>query len=136
MIRLTWKFVWLERLGWVLGCWVVLMLTGAIATYQGIWGGWTWVLLHICPLWLCLSGLGYSVTGVGLRSRLFLILGVTHGLMLPVLEILPAWKPLLTGLIISGSAFLIAEFQWDANGVCGYQLQTQADSADGEWVSG
>lgn len=123
MIGLTWNFVRLERLRWVLGSWAGLMLLGAISTYQGIFSGWSWALIYICPLWLGLSGLGYLVTGVGLRSRLFLLLGLIHIATIALLPIMPLWQPLVTGLVISSSAFSIAEFQWDANGVCGYQTQ-------------
>lgn len=123
MMQLTWKFVVFERLGWVLGSWAILMSSGAIATLQGMFGGWTWALINICPLWLSLSGLGYLVTSLGMRSRLFLLLSLIHLLGIMVLPSFPAWKPLITGFIISGSAFFIAEFQWDANGVCEYQMQ-------------
>lgn len=123
MVLLTWRFARFERLNWVLCSWAGLMLTGAIATYQGVFGGWTWALIHVCALWLGLSGIGYCVTGVGMRSRLFLLLALIHFLTISLLPLFPAWKPLVTGLVISISAFLIAEFQWDANGVCGYQLQ-------------
>lgn len=123
MMLLTWKFVLFERLGWVLGIWALLMSLGAIATCQGIFGGWTWALINICPLWLSLSGLGYFATSLGMRSRLFLLLSLIHLVGIMLLPYFPAWKPLMTGLIISGSAFFVAEFQWDANGVCGYQMQ-------------
>lgn len=122
MVGLTWKFARFERLNWVLSSWAGLMLTGAIATYEGVFGGWTWILVQVCPLWLGLSGIGYLVTGMGMRSRLFVLLGLIHLITITLLPFIPAWKPLATGLVISMSAFLIAEFQWDANGVCGYQL--------------
>lgn len=122
MVGLTWQFVRLERLSWVLGSWAGLMLAGAIATYLGTFGGWNWALLNICPLWLGLSATGYLVTSIGMRSRLFLLLSIVHWLTISILPSFPYWNPLITGLVISGSAFLIAEFQWDANGVCGYQL--------------
>jgi len=124
MTALTWQFVRFERLSWVLISWASLMLTGAITTYQGVFGGWNWALIHICPLWLGFSGIGYLLTGVGMRSRLFVLLGLIHLITITLLPLIPAWKPLTTGLVISLSAFLIAEFQWDANGVCGYQLQS------------
>lgn len=122
-ILLTWQFALLERLSWVLASWATLMLFGVIVTYQGMFGGWSWALIHICPLWLGLSGIGYLITSLGMRSRLFLLLSLMHVGMIVLLPSFPSWKPLLTGLMISGSTFLIAEFQWDANGVCGYQLQ-------------
>ncbi|MDX2239761.1 MAG: hypothetical protein NW224_03655 [Leptolyngbyaceae cyanobacterium bins.302] len=129
-ILLTWRFAFLERLSWVLISWAALMLLGAIATYQGMFGGWYWVLMHICPLWLGLSGVGYLITSLGMRSRLFLLLSLVHLGAIALLPSFPSCKPLLTGLIISGSAFLIAEFQWDANGVCGYQMQTYDSLAE------
>lgn len=121
-VGLTWRFALVERLSWVLGSWATLMLLGTIATYQGMFGGWTWILPQICSFWLGLSAIGYLVTGFGMRSRLFLLLSLIHLLAIGLLPYFPAWQPLLAGLVISGSAFSIAEFQWDANGVCGYQL--------------
>jgi hypothetical protein len=123
-VGLTWRFALVERLSWVLGSWILLMLSGAIVTYQGIFGSWAWILPQICPIWLSLSGIGYLMTGFGMRSRLFLLLSLVHLAAIVILPYFPAWKPFITGLVISGSAFLIAEFQWDANGVCSYPIQT------------
>lgn len=130
MFLLTWEFARFERLSWVLASWAGLMLFGAIATYQSIFGGWTWALIHICPIWLGLSGCGYLATGFGMRSRLFLLLSVPHLLAIPLLPLFPAWNPLITGSVISLSAFFIAELQWDANGVCEYQKVTTVAIAD------
>ena len=124
MVVLTWQFAWVERLSWVLGCWAGLMVLGEIATYLGMFGGWNWALINVCPLWLGLSATGYFVTSIGMRSRLFLLLSLVHLLTIWLLPAFPAWKPLITGMVISSSAFLIAELQWYANGVCGYQMTT------------
>lgn len=123
MIALTWWFVTSERISWVLGCWAGLMLGGVVITDLGVFWGWGQILANICPLWLWLSAGGYLLMGMGMRSRLFLLISLLHGLTIGFLPYVPTWQPLITGLIISGSAFLIAELQWDANGVCGYQTQ-------------
>lgn len=124
MSLLTWYFVTSERITWVLGCWAALMLCGAIGTDLAVFFGWMPILINICPLWLWLNAAGYLLTGVGLRSRLFLLIGLLHLLAIGLLPHAPTWQPLITGVVISGSAFLLAELQWDANGVCGYQPQT------------
>jgi len=126
MLFLTWSFARYERLSWVLASWTGLMLIGAIVTYQGMFGGWSWALIHICHLWLGLSGVGYLVTGMGMRSRLFLLLSALHFAAIALLPIFPGWNPLITGIVISLSAFFIAELQWDANGVCEYQAKSAA----------
>ena len=86
-----------------------------------IWYGWGAMLCNLCPLWLTLCGIGYLITGVGMRSRLILLCSAIHFLVIGLLSFLPTYQLLLTGIVISGSVFLLAEFQWDSNGVCNYQ---------------
>lgn len=121
MAALTWQFSILERLGWILGGWVFLMVTGAVLTCASIFYGWGQVLMNICPLWLGLSAIGYGLTGLRMRSRLFLVMSLLHVGAIALLPYTQGWQPLLTGFVISGSTFLIAEFQWDAEGVCASQ---------------
>lgn len=118
MVALTWHFSVVERLGWLLGSWAFLMGVGASVTCASLFCGWGSVLMNICPLWLGLSAVGYGLTGIRMRSRMFFILSLWHLLAIVLLPYVPGWQPLLTGVVISGSSFLIAEFQWDAEGVC------------------
>lgn len=118
MVTLTWRFSILERLRWVLGGWTFLMGVGVLLTCASIFLGWGQVLMNICPLWLGLSALGYGLTGVRMKSRMFFVLSLFHLLAIALLPYAPTWQALITGVIISGSAFSIAEFQWDAEGVC------------------
>lgn len=124
MMTLTWHFSRIERLNWVLYTWLGLMLAGIGLTDAGIFLHWGQVLLRICPLWLGLSAIGYVVTGIGMRSRTFILLGAVHLLTVWLLPLAAGWQQLVTGAVISSSVLLMAELQWDANGVCGYQQET------------
>lgn len=118
MVLLTWQFSRAEGISWILLSWVVLMGLGALVTDLGVFLAWGEILIRICPLWLGLCGIGYLLTGVGMRSRTFLLAGVLHLLAIWFLPYVGPWQPLTTGLIISGSVVLIAELQWDSSGVC------------------
>lgn len=120
-VALTWNFTAVERLTWVLYSWISLMVLGALITDLSILLHWGTVLLHICSLWLGLSAVGYLITGWGMRSRTLLFIGLLHLFTISLLPYFMGWQPLITGIVISGSAFLIAELQWDSYGVCGYQ---------------
>ncbi len=115
---LTWYLTKVETLSWILYSWAGLMGIGILLTDLGIFLGWGQILMHICPLWLGLSAIGYGVMGVGMRSRAFLLVSLLHLLTIGLLPYLNPWQPLVTGLIISGSVFLIAELQWDADETC------------------
>ncbi|MBD2089701.1 hypothetical protein H6F67_07525 [Microcoleus sp. FACHB-1515] len=125
MIGLTWYFAKVERLNWVLYSWIALMLIGISITDLALLQHWGQVLLNVCPLWLGLSGIGYAVTGIGMRSRMFLLLGVLHLIAIWLLPLVAPWQQITTGFVISFSVLLMAELQWDANGVCGYQTASQ-----------
>lgn len=120
MVALTLQLTLQERLTWVLYGWSLLMLVGTAITDLSLLLGWGRVLGHLCPLWLGLSGVGYLITGLGMRSRAFLLIAAAHFLTISGLPAVGLWQPLTTGIVISGSALLIAEIQWDANGVCGH----------------
>ena len=105
------------------------MLLGAVVTDLSRFLGWGRVLGHVCHLWLGVSGVGYLITGWGMRSRAFLLFAAIHLLTLQLLPAVGPWQPLTTGLVISGCALLIAEIQWDANGVCGHPIAAEAGEA-------
>lgn len=113
MVILTHFWVKVERLRWVLYAWVVLMLGGVLVTDLGIFCGWGQVLMHLSDLWLGLSAIGYFCTGVGLRSRAFIVAGIFHLLGIAVLPYFIGWQFLTTGLIMTASLLVFAESQWD-----------------------
>lgn len=125
MIMLTWFFTTVEGLTWLLYGWSLLMAIGMLITDLSLLLQWGQVLGQICPLWLILSGIGYLITGVGMRSRAFLLIGVVHFLAIGILPAVGMWQPLITGIVISGSTLLVAEVQWDSHGVCGNPRLTQ-----------
>lgn len=125
MMRLTWRFTREEHIVWILYSWVFLMLTGTVITDLSVFLGWGEVLIRICPLWLGLSAVGYFLTGLGMQSRTFIGVSILHLLTVFLLPYVGIWKPLVTGILIGGTVLLIAELQWDSNGVCQRQNRLQ-----------
>ena len=113
MVVSTWFWVSVERLRWVVYCWVILMLGGVAITDLSICLAWGEVLMRLCPLWLGISAVGYLCTGLGLGSRTFLVIGVIHLLGIFVLDYIPGWQFLTTGILIAMSLLLLAQLQWD-----------------------
>jgi hypothetical protein len=129
MAALTYAYSKLERLGWVLHTWIYLILFGLLLTDLGIFCGIGQILIHICPLWLGLSAIGYGCTGIGMRSRTFILASLIHAAAIPALSWVGGWQPLTTGIVISLTVILIAELQWDAHGVCGHTQPLQSAQA-------
>ncbi len=113
MIVLTHFWVKVERLRWVLYAWSFLMLCGVAITDFGIYYGSGIVLMHLCHLWLGLSAVGYFCTGIGLRSRAFIMAGLFHILGIAILPFCIGWQFLATGSIMSANLLMFAETQWD-----------------------
>ena len=113
MSTLTYFWVKVERLRWVLYAWIVLMLGGVAITDYGIYYGSATILTYLCHLWLGLSALGYFCTGVGLRSRAFIIAGLFHALGIAILPLCVGWQFLATGLVMTINLLMFAETQWD-----------------------
>lgn len=113
MFILTHYWVKVERLRWVLYTWVGLMLGGAVVTDLGIWLGWGLVLMYLCHLWLGLSAVGYICTGIGLRSRAFIVAGLVHISGILALPYCVGWQFLTTGLVMTANLWMFAETQWD-----------------------
>jgi hypothetical protein len=95
------------------------MVLGLVITDLSIFLGWGDVLMYLCPLWLGLVAIGYFCTGVGMRSRTLMLLGLVHLLSIWILPYVGSWQFLTTGIIMGGSVLLLAEFQWDSSGTCG-----------------
>ncbi len=113
MSVLTHFWVKVERLRWVLYAWSFLMLCGVAITDFGIYFGSGIVLMHLCHLWLGLSAVGYFCTGIGLRSRAFIMAGLFHVLGIAILPFCIGWQFLATGLVMSANLLMFAETQWD-----------------------
>ncbi len=113
MTILTHFWVKVERLRWVLYSWIVLMLGGVAITDLGIYYGSGTILMHLCDLWLILSAVGYFCTGIGLRSRAFVISGLFHLAGMAILPLFIGWQFLVTGLMMTANLLMFAETQWD-----------------------
>ncbi|HEY9643646.1 MAG TPA: hypothetical protein V6C57_24365 [Coleofasciculaceae cyanobacterium] len=123
--RLSWCWVTVEQLRWVVYTWVALMLGGIALTNWGIFGGGWVVLPHLCSLWLWLSAVGYLVTAWGMKSRAFLLNGLLHLGGICLLPYVASWQFLFTGLITAGSLLLLAEVQWDMESTSDFQQLTE-----------
>lgn len=113
MIILTNFWVTVERLRWVLYTWIVLMLAGVGITDFGLYSGSGTILMNLCPIWLALSAVGYFATGLGLRSRAFMLAGLFHLLGIVILPLCIGWQFLVTGLVMTANLLMFAETQWD-----------------------
>lgn len=126
MFRMTYFWVKVEQLRWVLYTWSFLMLGGVVLTDLSIFLGWGQILIHLCHLWLGLSAIGYLVTGIGLRSRALITSATIHFLGLFALPYFMGWQFLLTGIIMTASLLVFAEIQWDMRPPLGnYALLTE-----------
>ncbi len=113
MVVLTWFWVSVEKVRWLIYCWVILMLGGVFITDASIFLGWGEILMHLCPLWLGLSSIGYLCTALALRSRTFLMTAMIHLLGIIFMPCFDQWQFLATGVIIMMSLLILAEWQWD-----------------------
>lgn len=124
MVFLTHFWVKVERLQWVLYCWVILMLGGVVLTDLSIFLSWGEILMRLCPLWLGLSAFGYFCTGVGMRSRAFILAGLVHLLGIAALPYAGSLQFLATGIMMGVSLLMFAEVQWDMRPPIQYNLLT------------
>jgi hypothetical protein len=124
-VQLSWYWVSVEQLRWVVYLWVTLMLGGIGMTNLGIFGGWWLMLPYLCPLWLGLSALGYLGTAWGLRSRAFLFMALFHVVGIGLLPFVMQWQYLITGLLTAVPLFLLAEVQWDMESLSSYPVLTE-----------
>ena len=124
MVVLTHFWVKVERLRWVLCCWVTLMMGGVALTDLSIFLSWGQILMHLCPMWLGLSAIGYICTGIGMRSRAFTLASLVHLLGIAVLPYLGSWQFLSTGIVIAASLLVFAGVQWDMRPPIQYEFLT------------
>jgi hypothetical protein len=125
MVVLTHFWVKVERLKWLLYCWVMLMVTGVVVTDLSIFLGWGEVLMNLCPMWLGLSAVGYFCTGIGMRSRAFSLAGIVHLLAIILLPYVGGLQFITTGLVMAANLLMFAEVQWDMRPPISYNLLTR-----------
>ena len=113
MAVLTLFWVKVERVSWILYCWAILMIAGLVLTDCSIFAGWGGLLLHLCDLWLGVRAIGYLLTGLGLRSRAFVSIGLAHLGAIGLLPFVAPWQYLTAGIVIAGSLLLLSQLQWD-----------------------
>ena len=113
MVSMTYSWVKIERLIWVLYGWVILMLLGLLLTDLAIFLSWGKLLANLCPLWLGMSGIGYLGTGFAVRSRALLAASLFHLLGILIVPFTSSWSFLFTGTVMVFSLLVLAELQWD-----------------------
>jgi hypothetical protein len=113
MVGLAWFWATVERLRWIIHGWAALMGLGILYTDLGILGGWWQLLPYLCPFWLGVGAVGYWFTGLGMRSRAFLVTGSLHLVGIALLPYVGGWQYLSTGAVMAGSLWVLSEVQWD-----------------------
>ena len=124
MVSLTYSWVKIKRLTWVLYGWVILMLLGLMLTDLGFFLGWEKVLANLGLLWLGMSGIGYFETGFAVRSRAILAASLFHLAAILILPSIGGWSFLFTGAVIVFSLLVLAELQWDMRHPINYAALT------------
>ncbi len=121
-IAFTHYWAKVERLSWVVYFWSSLMMAGVAITDWGVYQSQANILVHLCPIWLGLSAIGYIATGLGLRSRALLLSGIAHLLGIAALNHFEGWQFLATGMLMGSSLILLAEMQWDMRPPIDYSI--------------
>lgn len=129
MVRLTTFWARVERLLWLVYGWAALMLGGALLTDLGIFLQWGAILANLCPLWLGLSAIGYLCTGLSIQSRALILIGLIHLASIWYVQYFVAWQFLVTGIIIGGSLFLLAQVEWDMRPPIEYAVLSEEQKA-------
>ena len=124
IVSMTYSWVKIERVTWVLYGWVILMLLGLLLTDLGIFLSWEKVLPNLCPLWLAISGIGYLGTGFAARSRALLATSFFHLSGILILPYTSGWSFLFTGAVMVFSLLVLAELQWDMRHPINYAALT------------
>lgn len=113
MVVLNYSWTFREGISWLLYLWAGLMLVGIIITDLVIAYSWGVMLENLCDLWLILNVIGYGLTGLGMRSRAFLLSAIVHGLTIVILPLFIEWQFLVTGIVMASNLLIFAERQWD-----------------------
>ncbi|MCU0549748.1 MAG: hypothetical protein MUC48_10420 [Leptolyngbya sp. Prado105] len=120
MMKLSQCWRTIKPLSDVIDAWVILMLVGIILTDLSIFLSWGEILARLCSLWLGINAIGYVYTGMRIRSRAFVLIGLLNLFAIALLPHVGVWQFLTTGLISGISALLVAELQWDSGDVCAH----------------
>ncbi len=118
MIQLADFYLRVEPLRQAADSWIALMLLGLAITDLGVFCGWSFVLINLCPLWLGLSAIAYLYCGMRLRSRAFCVSGLIHLAAIFALPYVSSWQFLATGLVLGLNSIVLAEWQWDSHKAC------------------
>jgi len=113
MVYFAHIWVKLQRVIWVLYCWVILIVMGLVLTDLAIFLGWGGVLINLCSLWLGLCAIGYWCTGLAVHSRAIIGVGFVHLFAIGILPYVGGWLFLFTGTVMVLSLLILAEFRWD-----------------------
>lgn len=114
---LTWKIAKEESLRWVVFLWAALMAGGMALTAYGIFCGVGSILIDLCPIWLGLCALGYTVMGIKMRSYSFTSAAIIHGISIFGIALIPAWQFIASGLIMAITLFFFSVVPWDMRSV-------------------
>jgi hypothetical protein len=126
MVAMSQYWVKVERVTWVLYCWLIMMLAGLLITDLGVILIWSVVIANLCPLWLVISAIGYWCTGLALHSRAIIAVGFVHLLAIGVLPYVGSWQFLFTGSVMVLALILLAELRWD---MLPLQMRNQASNS-------
>jgi hypothetical protein len=118
MVNLAHRWARVEPLNHIIAAWVLLMVGGLVLTDLSVFLSWGQILAKLCPLWLGLNALGYFYTGLKMRSRAFFLIGLGQLLGVVALPYVENWQFLATGVFMGLSSIVMAELQWDSEGVC------------------
>lgn len=110
---LIWQWTRVNPFRWVVYFWSFLMLLGMGLTDYGIFRPLGALLPYLCPGWLGLCSLGYLITSLGMQSSALALMSLIHLCAIPLTFVFPAWQFSLTGLVVSGSLWALATWQWE-----------------------
>jgi hypothetical protein len=110
---LTWHWACAKQFRWVIYFWSLLILSGIFLTNYGIFGPSVVILMNLCPGWLGLCVLGYWLTAIGIQSGALILIGFVHLCAIPLLALMPQEQFFLTGIVMTGSLWALAAWQWD-----------------------
>ncbi|PZO21310.1 MAG: hypothetical protein DCF25_05045 [Leptolyngbya foveolarum] len=110
---LTWQIAKAENLRWIIFLWAILMAGGMALTAYGIFCGVSSILINLCPLWLGLCTVGYSIMGVRMRSHSFTAAALIHGISTLSVSLVPSWQFLASGLVMALTLFFFSVVPWD-----------------------
>ena len=110
---LTWEIATVAKLRWVIFLWAVLMSAGTVITVYGIFFSSSFILSHLCLLWLGLCAVGYGAMAIGMRSCCFTTACLVHLDAIAFLSYAPSWQFFNSGLVMALTLFFFSFVSWD-----------------------